>query len=309
MGEYLERWLEDSVENSVKPATCESYRQLTHKHLIPSLGRNRLKDLTPQKVRRFRGSRLAAGLSTRTVQYLLVLLRKALQQAVEDGPIPRNVAQGVKVSQVKEEIRPLSTNQARDLLAAARDDRLEALFVLAVHLGLRQGELLGLRWEDIDLDKGNLMVKRTLTRVEGGRPVFGTPKTAKGRRSLRLTAPAIEALRGHREAQDKTRDEMGPLWPDNGLVFRSTTGTPLERHNLVRRSFKPLLEKSGLPKELRFHDLRHTCATILLSKGKHPKYVQALLGHATVAITLDTYSHVLPGMGDQAAEAMEDALI
>jgi integrase len=292
----------------VKPVTYESYCQLTRKHVIPSLGRNKLGDLTPEKIRSFRGSKLAEGLSTRTVQYLLVLLRKALQQAVEDGHIPRNVAQGGKVSQAKEEIRPLSTEQAKTLLAAARGTRLEALYVLAVHLGLRQGELLGLRWADIDFQTRTLSVKRTLSGIEGGRPVFGTPKTAKSRRNVKLTTPAMDALQRHRETQDRERSTMGSQWKDNGLVFRSTTGTPVERHNFVRRSFKPLLERAGLPRHLRFHDLRHTCATILLSKGKHPKYVQALLGHANVAITLDTYSHVLPGMDDGLTEAMEDAL-
>ena len=307
VGEYLGLWLEDSVKTSVKPVTYEGYRQLVRKHLVPSLGRNKLGDLTPEKVRRLRGAKLAEGLSTRTVQYLLVVLRKALQQAVEDGLIPRNAAQGVRVSQTKEEIRPLSPEQAKILLAAAAGTRLEALYVLAVHTGLRQGELFGLRWEDIDFGAETLSVKRILSGAEGGRPVFGTPKTAKSRRSVKLTAPAVEALLRHREAQDRERATVWSGREDNRLVFRSTTGTPLNRHNLVRRSFKPLLEKAGLP-GIRFHDLRHTCATILLSKGKHPKYVQELLGHATVAITLDTYSHVLPGMDDGLAEAMEDAL-
>ena len=292
----------------MKSVTYESYSQLTRKHLIPALGRNKLGSLTPDQVRGFRGAKLAEGLSTRTVQYLLVLLRKALQQAVEDGLVPRNVAQGVKVSQTKKEIRPLSTEQAKALLTAASGDRLEALYVLAVHAGLRQGELLGLRWEDIDFHTGTLSVKRTLSGIEGGRPVFGTPKTAKSRRSVKLTTVAVDALQRHREAQDLERATMGSAREDNGLVFRSKEWWPLERHNLVRRSFKLLLEKARLPMDLRFHDLRHTCATILLSKGKHPKYVQALLGHATVAITLDTYSHVLPGMDDGLTGAMEEAL-
>lgn len=142
---------------------------------------------------------MAEGLSTRTVQYLLVVLRKALQQAVEDGLIPRNAAQGVRVSQTKEEIRPLSPEQAKILLAAAGGTRLEELYVLAVHTGLRQGELFGLRWEDVDLGAGTLSVRRILSGAEGGRPIFGTPKTAKRRRSVKLTAPAVGgALLRHR---------------------------------------------------------------------------------------------------------------
>jgi integrase len=167
--------------------------------------------------------------------------------------------------------------------------------------------LLGLKWEDADLDASTLAVRRTLVKSEEGRPVFGTPKTAKSRRSVKLTAGAVGALERHLSAQEKERSVAGPSWKNNGLVCRSTASTPLDRHNLCVRSFRPLLRKAGLP-PIRFHDLRHTCATILLSKGKHPKYVQGLLGHATVAITLDTYSHVLPGMDDSLADAMDDAL-
>jgi integrase len=302
--DYLERWLSDSVRDSVKLNTYKSYSQLTHGHIIPVLGRNKLKGLTPSHVRSFRSSALGAGLSTRTVQYLLTLLRKALQQAVNDGLIPRNPAQGVRVQQSrKEEIYPLSSEQVRSLLGAATDDRLEALYVVAVHCGLRQGELGGLKWEDVDLETETLQVRRTLSSGQ-----FTTPKTAKSRRSVKLTANAAEALRTHRELQVNERERLMGLWQDNDLVFCSTIGTPLSRHNLVRRSFKPLLQKAGLPHTIRFHDLRHTCATLLLSKGVHPKFVQELLGHATISITLDTYSHVVPGMGDHTAAAMEDAL-
>ncbi len=213
-----------------------------------------------------------------------------------------------RVSQAgKEEIRPLSPEQAKRLLEVARHTRLEALYVVAVTTGLRQGELFALRWEDVDLATGTLSVRSTLSGVEGGRPVFGTPKTAKSRRSVKLPSLAVEATRRHREAQEAEKSRMIPSWNPYGLVFCTSTGTPLDRHNVVSRSFKPLLKKSGLP-DVRFHDLRHPCATILLSKGKHPKYVQVLLGHATVAITMDTYSHVLPGMDDGLADAMEDAL-
>ena len=137
--------------------------------------------------------------------------------------------------------------------------------------------------------------------------MLSTPKTAKSRRTVSLTRRPVEALERHRAAQDEERARLGPLWHDTGLVFRSTTGTPVNRHNLTNRSFKPLLKMADVP-DIRFHNLRHTCATILLSKGKHPMFVQELLGHAIVSITLDTYSHVLPGMDDGLSEAMDDAL-
>ena len=308
VGEYLDRWLVGSVKDSVKPSTYEGYSDLTRRHVIPVFRRTKLRNLTADQIRTFRRFKLDEGLSPRTVQYLLFLLRKALQQAVEDGLIPRNVAHGVKVSRAdKEEIRPLSTEQTKEFLQAVSGDRFEALYVLAVTTGLRLGELLALKWEDVDLEAKTLSVRRTLSGTEGGHPVFGTPKTAKSRRTVPLTRRALEALERHWVAQGEERAKLGPLWHDTGLLFRSTTSTPVNRHNLMRRSFKPLLREASV-RDIRFHDLRHTCATLLLSKGKHPKFVQELLGHATVSITLDTYSHVLPGMDDGLAEAMDDAL-
>lgn len=207
------------------------------------------------------------------------------------------------------EIKPLSAEGTRLFLRTAHEaeDRLEALYAVAIHCGLRQGELLALRWDDVDLEAGALHVRRSLSGSRGGRPVFTTPKTAKGRRQVRLTAGAAEALRHHRKRQLEDRERVARMWQDHGLVFATEIGTPLNRHNLCRRSFKPLLKKAGLL-EIRFHDLRHTCATLLLTKDVHPKIVQELLGHATIAVTLDTYSHVMPGMGDAAAGAMDEAL-
>ena len=206
----------------------------------------------------------------------------------------RNVAEAVDPPRVpKKEITPLSPVQARVFLEAARADRLEALYVLAVHTGMRQGELFNLRWDDVDLERGVLRVKGT--------------KTARSRRTVKLSETAIEALTGHLTRQLEEIDRVGSLWRENGLVFATGIGTPLNRHNVTQRSFKPLLERAGLP-QIRFHDLRHTCATILLSRGVHAKFVQELLGHATIAITLDTYSHVLPGMGGGTAAAMDEAL-
>jgi integrase len=208
----------------------------------------------------------------------------------------------------KEEVRPLSPEQTKRFLEAASGERFEALYVLAIHTGLRQGELLGLRWEDVDLEAGTLCVKHTLSGAEEGRPVLGTPKTTKSRRTVGLTGTAVEALRRHRALQDEERSRMGPLWHNTGLVFRSTTSTPVNRHNLMNRSFRPLFEKAGLPQSTRFHDLRHTAASLLFSRGTHPKLVQEALDHSTIAVTLDVYSHMIPGMGEQVVKAMEDAL-
>jgi integrase len=242
------------------------------------------------------------------VQLIHVTLHKALKQAVTDGLIPRNVTEAVKPPQPeKKEIRPLSPNQARALLEEVKGDRLESLYVLAVSTGMRQGELLGLKWEDVDLETGTVQVRRTLSTQTGKGVAFSPPKTAKGRRSIKLPEVAKKSLRKHLDAQREERTSLAGLWEDSGLVFTTRVGTPLGRQELVTRSFKPLLRKVGLP-DIRFHDLRHTCATLLLSKGVHAKFVQELLGHANISITLDTYSHVLPGMGDATAGAMDETL-
>jgi integrase len=225
--------------------------------------------------------------------------------------VQTNVAKAVDPPKIlRKTMQALSPAQARSFLHAAREDRLEAMYVLAVHCGLRQGELLELRWQEVDLEAGTLRVSRTLSRTKDGSS-FTAPKTAKSRRTVRLTSGAIEAIKRRSKQQAEEMVSMGTLYRDQSLVFASEIGTPLNRHNVRHnvnyRSFKPLLERAGLP-NMRFHDLRHACAPLLLAKGVHPKFVQELLGHATIAITLDTYSHVLPGMGDQVSRAMEDAL-
>ena len=211
--------------------------------------------------------KLEAGLSPRTVQYIHVTLHKALKQAVADGLIPRNATEAVKPPQVcREEMQPLLPEQVKMLLEAARGDRLEALYVLAVTTGLRQGELLGLKWEDVDLEDGTLQVRRTLTTAKGG-PQLTAPKTKGSRRIVRLTQSAVKALRSHLKRQlEEIIDSAGSLWRENGLIFASETGELLDRRNVTTHRFKPLLKRAGLP-QIRFHDVRHTCATLLLGRN------------------------------------------
>jgi integrase len=204
------------------------------------------------------------------------------------------------------ERRPLSPTQARELLQADKGNGLEALYVLAVATGMRQGELLGLGWEDVDLEARTVRVRRTLTLVKGG-PRLTEPKTIGSRRSIRLTAGAVEALERHRVRQDNEGAARGHKWNDWGLVFCTKRGTPIRRDKLHDMHGKPLLRRAGLG-DIRFHDLRHTCATLLLTKSVHPEIVSEMLGYFSIASTLDTYSHVIPGLGDAAASAMEDAL-
>jgi integrase len=196
------------------------------------------------------------------------------------------------------------------LLEAARDDRLEALYVLAIHTGMRQGELLSLRWEDVDLDRQSLRIRRTLTRKgseSGGAYGVGKPKTKKSRRTVRLTESAVDTLSRHRARQAEEKLRTGAPFQDQGLVFAGERGGIINPSNLRNRSFVPLLKRAGVPR-ITFHDLRHTCASLLFQRNVHPKFVQELLGHASVAITLDTYSHMMPGMGGEAAHAMKEVL-
>lgn len=305
-GEYLTAWLADSVKDTVRQRTYERYESLVRVHIVQTLGRAKLKNLTPAHVRGFYREKLDSGLAPRTILHIHRTLSKALKQAVDDGLIPRNAAASVKPpSPSKEEIQPLSRDQVRTFLETVSGDRLEALYVVAITAGLRRGELLGIRWEDLDLEAGTLQVRRTLSETRDGR-VFEPPKSGKGR-GIRLTQKGITALRSHRKRQLEEKLQLGSLWQENDLVFASEIGTPIQGRNMYRH-FKIRLERAGLSTSYRFHDLRHTCATLLLQQGVHAKYVQELLGHTDISLTLNVYSHILPDMGDAAAGAMDDAL-
>lgn len=307
LGEYLDSWLKGSVYGSVRDSTYDRYEVAVRVHLKPGLGRVKLKKLTPAQVSTFYQEKLAAGCAPASVNKLHVTLHKALDQAVRWHMVPHNVCEAVNAPRpVSEEMRTLSPGQVRMLLSAASGDRLEALYVLAIHTGMRQGELLALKWADVDLDAATVSVRRTLTK-SGTALLTGDTKTGKSRRTISLTDRSVAALREHLGRQMEEMEQLGDLYADQGLVFTTEVGSLINPTNLRKRSLAPLLKRAGLPK-IRFHDLRHTCATLLFKQGQHPKLVQELLGHANVAITLDTYSHVTPGMGEQTARAMEDAL-
>ena len=306
VGAFIERWIEDSVRGSVRQSTYQRDESLCRVHIVTALGKKKLKTLSAADVQRFYRAKLDSGLSSATVHKLHVLLHKALKQAERWGLVPRNVADDVDPPKVhKEEVRPLTNEQARKLLDTVKGDRLEALYVVAVQSGLRQGEILALRWEDVDLEARTIQVRRTITR-DGGKYTVGPAKTAKCRRTVKLTRDATEALQEHLERQLAEIDKAGDKWQENGLVFCTGKGTLINPTNLRRRSLAPLLQRAGLP-AITFHQLRHTAATILLLKNVNPKVVSEMLGHATIAITLDTYSHVLPNMQHSAVKAMEEA--
>lgn len=236
------------------------------------------------------------------------VLRKALNHAMVRGLVSRNVAEGASLPRLdRKETKTLIPEEVKRFLKTASGDRLEALYVISVTCGLRQGELLGLRWEDVDLEAGTLKVRRQLQRSRDGSGMISIPTKNKKDRVIRLCNDAIKSLKAHKERQVEQIASANGHWRDPEVVFASTIGTPLDPSTVVDRSFKPLLKQAQLP-DIRFHDLRHACATPLLSEGVPVKVVQEILGHSSVSVTMDVYSHVLPDMQERAAAVMDDLL-
>jgi integrase len=312
VSQYMTRWLEDSAKGDLAPRTYHNYHLQIRQHIIPAFGSMKLSKLTAAHVQSLYAQKLRGGLKPSSVRYIHAVLHRALEQAVRFNLIPFNPAARVDPPKVRqEEIMPLDLDQARRLLDAARGDKYEALYVLSVTTGLRMGESLGLKWSDVDFEAETLRVNRQLQRMrrdgeKSGSLVFSEPKNA-SRRTIDLPQRALQALRSHRKRQLEKQLRAGTDWQDNGLVFATGKGTPLDAQNIVNRHFKPLLKRAGLP-DIRWHDLRHTYATILLIRGTHPTYVQKSLGHASVQLTLDRYSHWMPSMGRNTAQGIDEAL-
>jgi len=301
--QFLESWLE-AKRPRVEYNTWRAAREHASLHIVPTLGKLKLARLTAQQVQALYAALLGKGLSTTTVRHIHVTLKAALRSAVRLDLVARNVAELVDPPRPSEvEMRVLTRDQARAFLAATEGDRLHALFVLALTTGMRRGELLGLQWRDLILAEQTLQVRRSLTRSSQGFRL-AEPKTRKSRRMIRLSAPAAEALRQHRARQLEERMHLADVYEDQDLVFARLIGTPLGPSQVTNKHFRPALARAGLP-QIRFHDLRHTAATLLLSARVNPKVVSEMLGHASISITLDIYAHVLPDMQQDAAEAME----
>jgi integrase len=245
----------------------------------------------------------ASGLSRRSVQYIKIVLNIALNKAVRWDLVSKNAAAMVDVPRGgRPEVKPLSDDQARLFLTVVHGDRLEGLYITAMTSGLRQGELLGLRWEDVDLDGGLIHVRQQLQRIDG-RQCLRDVKTEKSRRTVEIPPMTVAGLKLHRRHQLEERLAAGEGWHDWGLVFMTPIGTPLEPSGVLKR-FKRRLEEAGLPRQ-RFHDLRHLFACLLLLRNTHPKVVQEMLGHTQISTTMDIYSHVLPTMRRAAADSVE----
>jgi integrase len=306
--QFFVHWLEDTASHRVRPSTFRRYEEFTRLRIVPALGKLPLTKLTPQHLSHLYSDLLATGLSPRTVEFIHRTVHVALKEATQWGLIARNPADAVKAPKPKRPpIHPLNQDQANAFLDAAQGDPLEALYVLAVMIGMRQGELLGLQWADIDWTGGRVQVRHTLQWRKGGEWSLDEPKTGHSRRSIRMPASALHGLRTHKAQQAAQRLAVGPTWQDHGLVFTNALGRPIDPCALAHRGFPRLLARAGLPK-IRFHDLRHTYATLALLNGEKPKVVQETLGHASITLTMDTYSHLLPDMQEDAAARMERLL-
>jgi integrase len=307
LGQFLQDWL-TSKRSQVRPRTWARYESYCRLHVEPRLGKVRLAKVTPEHLEKLYSQLLDAGLAPMSVRHLHAMLHGALKHGVRRGVIARNVTELVDPPLApKHEIRTLSADEAQRLLQEAADDPLEALYVLAITTGMRQGELLALRWRDVDLRNGALQVRGTLQRGANNELEIREPKTNASTRRILLPQLAVDALARHTTRQRAQRERAGTAWDDLGLVFTNEIGRPINASNLTSRSFRPLLKRARI-EGLRFHDLRHSAATLLLEQNVHPKVVSEMLGHADIGITLDLYSHVTPTMQAHAASAFDDLL-
>ncbi|WP_166029221.1 tyrosine-type recombinase/integrase [Streptomyces chilikensis] len=331
LGDYLTYWLGSVAVHRLRENTHTRYAACVRLHLIPGLGTKKVARLTAKDVRTFldrlrttcqcctqgldieRKQCCAVGeccqkqLSASTVTYVHSVLKSALEHAVREDELPRNVARNVKTTTHQpRRFRPLTATEARQFLDAARADRLHALYELALRTGLRKGELLGLHWEDLDLTTGTASIRRSLQRTRTGGLTHLPTKTRASERRIALPTECIHSLKKHQERQDKERETAGPAWTDNGLVFTTPTGRPLDPANLTRR-FHNFRNRAGL-RRIRFHDLRHSTATLLLEQGVDLVVIKELLGHAHIGVTAGVYAHVRLRLQRQAIDTLGHAL-
>lgn len=300
---YLNHWLEDQMSLKLRPSTYESYA-LNVRRLTPHIGQIRLDRLRPSHIQRCYKDLLESGLSARSVDQAHRVLRAALRQAVKWELLAQTPTAAVTAPRAqRREMQPLTPRQVHTLFTSTTDDSLHALWVLLCTTGLRIGEATGLEWQHLDLSAGTLTVQQAVQLQRGKGLVLIEPKTGRSRRTVHLAAGTIAALRLHQDRQKLAWRTAGRPWVESGLVFCTRSGLPLAPSN-VRRSLHRALTRAGLP-VIRVHDLRHTAATYLLSIGTHPKKVQELLGHSSIMLTMDTYSHVLPAMHQEIADQMD----
>lgn len=303
--EYTEHWLEEIHKPMIKLKTYTDYQGLLRNYIVPGLGAIKLQNLTPQQVQAFYSKKLKEGFAPKTVKNIHVLLHKALNDAVKWNMLPRNICDAVTPPRLShKEHTVLTVEQARTLLKQVENHHFKALLTVALITGMRCGELLALHWSDIDFAHCSLQVQRTVAHFKNLGYVESEPKTAKSRRQIKLPFFAVEILINHQAQQNELKNKNANVWVDKNLVFTGIEGNYISLTTL-RETFNKVLKQAGLP-HMRFHDLRHSAATIMLSRGTHPKVVQEILGHSQISITLDVYSHVVPSMQDEVTKRWDD---
>ncbi|PWB53380.1 MAG: hypothetical protein C3F13_09565 [Anaerolineales bacterium] len=304
--DYLHDWL-DTSRKALRLKTADSYSRTTEKYIIPSLGEVPLKDLTLFQVEKYYTGLIENGVGIRTVRLVHSILHCAFEKAVIQSILTRNPTSHAKLPRYKHgEKKVLDDQQVNRFLLAAIDSPFVGLYHLAVKTGMRLGELLGLKWSDLQWGSGRLYVQRQLQDVRGIGCFFQEPKTSSGRRTLQLGEGTIQALREHREFQQIQKDLAGQRWQENDLIFPSKIGTPLNPSNL-RLDFNRVLERAGVPR-VRIHDLRHTAASLMLNNGIPVIVVSKILGHAKPSITMDIYGHLYNEMQEGAARLMDELI-
>ena len=306
LAQWLDTYVAEVAQGRVRPSTLVSYQSHIKHHLKPGLGRHRIDQLRPQHIAAFYRDRLRT-LSPASVRRIHAVLRRALTVAVRWGLITTNPAMMVDPPPMSStEPQPYSLDEARAFLTAAATDRLSARWVLALSLGLRQGEALGLQWDDVDFPRGRLQVRRALRLQPGGELALVKTKTLRSNRTLPMPGPLASALQAHRASQSNARTVAADLWHDGDLVFTTAIGTPVHPRNDYR-AFQRIIKNAGL-RRIRLHDLRHTAASVLLAQGVPARVVMEILGHSQISVTLNTYTHVDTSLTQDAADRMEQAL-
>jgi integrase len=303
---YLDEWLEHVARPSVRPTTYAKYETFVRMYLKPGVGGKRLSRLTPADVRLFLGRQREAGVSPARLQAMHSVLRAALEHAMREDLVLRNVARLVRVpTPSRRTFVAWTVKDTLAFLAACRADALAPAFVLLIALGLRRGEVLGLRWTDVDLDGRSLQVRQQLQRSEGRLQLVAV-KTQRSNRALPLPDLCVRALRKRRSEQATDRMAAGASWQDTGLVFTTHHGTPVEPRNLAR-SFHRISEGAGVPR-IRVHDLRHMCSSFLAAEGVPARTIMEILGHSQIAVTMNVYTHVTSEEQRQAMKLMDQLL-
>ena len=308
--EFLELWLNEHARHNMKQSTFENREIMIKKRIVPVIGKMKIEDLKPIHFKRFYNQLRDEGLSPQYVHSIHSLLRSAFRHATKWQIASTNVMELVDSPKiiVSKQLKTWTLEQAVQLLdytASLKDEYCHIAYVIAIFTGMRRGEVLGLRWSDVNLDKKTLQVVQTVYRTNGMEPSIQTPKTSNSVRSISIPDNVIDELKAHKAKQNQLRLMFGSAYHDHGLVCPNPNGKPMDPR-LLYSHFKKCTIRAGLP-EIRFHDLRHTHATIMLQLGEHPKVVSERLGHSNINITLNTYSHVLPNMQEDAARKLFEA--